>query len=185
MAKQSRAAPPRRGRPASADARAPSGRFPKRFAAKVHTETVSLSKSDLPAPIARADLVLIDTEHAGHSFEARVFLNNPTANADTPMTEDAGYAGTFHVLGHGGCFGDAGHCEVNDRGKAATDLRGLHPLTPTRKEMIVTEALKRVLDSGDLKTVTLVPLAIGRPATRNPAEEDVLNYSSLKLLTYA
>src|SRR5258708_2257508 len=116
MAKQSRAAPPQRRRSAGADAGAPSAKFPKRFAAKVHTEAVSLSKGELPANIARADLVLIDTEHGGHSFEARVFLNNPSANSDTPMTEEAGYAGTFHVFGHGGCFGDAGHCEVDDRG---------------------------------------------------------------------
>ena len=75
--------------------------------------------------------------------------------------------------------------EVNDRGKAPSDLRGLHPLTPTRKEMIVTEALKRVLETGDLRTVTLVPLAIGRPTTANPADEDVLHYAELKLLTYA
>jgi hypothetical protein len=177
-------APQRRRRPAGGAA-APPAKFTKRFAAKVHTETVSLSQRDLPMAIARADLVLLDTEHGGHSFEARVFLNNPTANADTPMTDDTGYAGTFYVFGHGGCFGDAGHCEVNDRGKTPTDLRGLHPLTPIRKELTVTEALKRVLQSGDLKTVTLVPLAIGRPLTSNPANEDVLHYSSLKLLTYA
>src|SRR5438046_8592419 len=148
MARQSRAAAPGRRRPAPTSAPPPAGRYPKRFAAKVHTEAVNLSKGDLPADIARADLVLIDTEHAGHTFEARVFLNNPNANADTPLTPEQGYAGTFHVLGHGGCFGDAGHCEVNDRGKAPSDLRGLHPLTPTRKDMIVTAPLKRLLEPG-------------------------------------
>jgi hypothetical protein len=159
-------------------------RFPKRFAAKVHTEQLALSRDDLPATLARADLVLIDTEHGGHSFEARVFLNNTAANAGTPLTAESGYAGTFHIFGHGGCFGDSGHCEVNDRGQAPSDLRGLHPLTPIRKELTVTEALERVLQSGDLKTVTLVPLATGRPLTADPANEDVLRYSKMKLLTY-
>jgi hypothetical protein len=163
---------------------APPQRPPKRFAAKVRTEQLSLSKADLPADLARADLVLIDTEHGGHSFEARVFLNNPDANADTPLTPEAGYAGTFHVFGHGGCFGDAGHCEVNDRGTAPHDLRGLHPLIPIRKELTVTDALKRTLQAGDLKTVTMVPLALGRPMTADPANEDVLRYSAVKLLTY-
>jgi hypothetical protein len=184
MARTSPTAPPRRQQP-TGGVPTPAAKPPKRFAAKVHTETVSLSKNDLPAAISRADLVLIDTEHGGHTFETRVFLNNPAANADTSMTAETGYAGTFHVFGHGGCFGDAGHCEVNDRGKAPSDLRGLHPLTPMRKEITVTDALKRVLQSGDLKTVTLVPLAIGRPVTGNPANEDVLHYASLKLLTYA
>jgi hypothetical protein len=162
----------------------PPARYPKRFAAKVHTEPVALSQRDLPNELARADLVLLDTEHGGHSFEARVFLNNPAATADTPMTDDTGYAGTFHIFGHGGCFGDAGHCEVNDRGKAPHDLRDLHPLSPIRTELTVTDALRRILQAGDLKTVTLVPLALGRPATADPANEDVLHYSSVKLLTY-
>ena len=34
----------------------------------------------------------------------------------TPMTEAEGYAGTFHILGHGGCYGDIGHCEVTGDG---------------------------------------------------------------------
>jgi hypothetical protein len=185
MARTSPAAPAQQPQSPSGGAVTPGARPPKRFAAKVHTEAVNVSKDDLPAEISRADLVLVDTEHGGHTFETRVFLNNPAANADTPLTPDSGYAGTFHVFGHGGCFGDAGHCEVNDRGKSPTDLRGLHPLTPMRKEITVTDALKRALQSGDLKKVTLVPLAIGRPVGSDPANEDVLRYGSLKLLTYA
>jgi tyrosinase len=150
----------------------------------VHTEQIALEPSDLPAALSRADLVMLDTEHGGHSFEARVFFNNTGANADTPTDDANGYAGTFHIFGHGGCFGDAGHCVVNDRGQAAHDLRGQHPLSPIRTELTVTDALQRTLQSGGLKTVTLVPLALGRPTTGDPANEDVLHYSSLKLLTY-
>lgn len=180
---QSSAAPRGRGTGAPAGG-TPPARYSKRFAAKVHTEPVTLSMRDLPNDLARADLVLLDTEHGGHSFEARVFLNNLAANADTPLTDDSGYAGSFHIFGHGGCFGDAGHCEVNERGMAPHDLRGVHPLTPIRTELTVTDALRRILQGGDLKTVTLVPLALGRPTTADPANEDVLHYSSVKLLTY-
>jgi len=180
---QSSAAP--RGRRRSGPAGgAPPARYPKRFAAKVRTEQIALGQNDLPATLSRADLVMLDTEHGGHSFEARVFFNNTNANADTPTDDANGYAGTFHIFGHGGCFGDAGHCVVNDRGKAPHDLRGRHPLTPIRTELTVTDALKRALQAGGLKTVTLVPLALGRPTTDDPANEDVLKYSSLKLLTY-
>ena len=60
----------------------------------------------------------------------------------------------MQVFGRGGCF--AANCEVSDRGKAPMDLRAAL-LTSVRKELTVTEALKRVL-----KAVTLVPVAIGR-----------------------
>jgi tyrosinase len=162
----------------------PPARYPKRFAAKVHTETIALAANELPSSLSRADLVMLDTEHGGHSFEARVFFNNTGANADTPPDDAHGYAGSFHIFGHGGCFGDAGHCVVNDRGKAPHDLRDAHPLSPIRTELTVTDALQRALQSGGLKTVTLVPLALGRPLTADPANEDVLHYSSIKLLTY-
>jgi len=158
---------------------------PKRFAAKIHTEKLALSRNELGTGFARADLVLRDVDHGAHSYEARVFFNNPEATAATPVTIDEGYAGSLHIFGHGGCFGDVGHCEVNDRGKALTDKRGLHPLTPIRKELIVTDALRAVLEKGKLETVTLVPIATGRPTGSDPAQEDVLRYGSLKLLTYA
>jgi hypothetical protein len=157
----------------------------KRFNAKIRTEKLTLSKEELPANFKRADLVMSDVEHGGHTFEARIFFNNPAATADTPMTVDHGYAGSFHVFGHGGCFGDVGHCEVSDRGKAETDKRGPHPLTPIRKELTVTDSLRSVLEKDKLETVTIVPIAAGRPTGDDPAKEDVLRYASVKLLTYA
>ena len=111
--------------------------------------------------------------------------NNPAANVETPLTVEQGYAGSFHIFGHGGCFGDVGHCEVSDRGKSPTDKRGPHPLTPIRKELTVTEPLRAVLQKGKLETVTLVPIAQGRPTGDDPAKEDVLRYTAVKLLTYA
>jgi hypothetical protein len=70
-------------------------------------------------------------------------------------------------------------------GKSPTDKRGPHPLTPIRKELTVTEPLRAVLDKGKLETVTIVPIAQGRPTGEDPAKEDVLRYGSVKLLTYA
>ncbi|HEX3862979.1 MAG TPA: hypothetical protein VHY35_14935 [Stellaceae bacterium] len=133
----------------------------------------------------RADLVFEGVDHSGPSFEARVFLNHPDATADTPRTVDEGYAGSFHILGHGNCFGDVGHCDVDDRGKAPHDLRGPHPLTPTRKQVTITEALKQVLArDGKLEQVTLVPVAYGHPATSEADPEGFLKYEKMDLFTY-
>src|SRR5690348_16357380 len=56
----------------------------------------------------RADLIFEGVDHSGPSFEGRVFLNNPNATADTPATAENGYAGSFHIFGHGICLGDVG-----------------------------------------------------------------------------
>jgi hypothetical protein len=133
----------------------------------------------------RADLVFGGVDHAGPSYEARVFLNNPGANAETPLTLDEGYAGSFHIFGHGNCFGDVGHCDVDDRGKAPDDLRLPHPLTPARKIVNVTDALKRILQrSGKLEHVTVVPVAFGHAAAGETDPEGFLKYDNMQLFTY-
>ncbi len=109
----------------------------------------------------------------GAPGQSRVHLfcphaKNPDANADTPRTLDEGYAGSFHIFGHGDCFGDVGDCDVDERSKARNDLRGPHPPTPARKLVKVTETLKHLLKrDGKLKQVTVVPVAFGQP----PASE--------------
>ncbi len=132
-----------------------------------------------------ADLIFEDVDHAGPSFEGRVFLNNPNATAETATTLENGYAGSFHIFGHGICLGDPGHCEVTDRGKAPYDLRGPHPLVPQEKRLVVTEALKRILDrDGKLDQVTVVPVAYGHAATGDTDPEGFLKYKSVRLATY-
>ena len=61
----------------------------------------------------RADLEFYGVDLSGPSYKARVFINNPKANSKTPTSIKNGYAGAFHVFGHGGCYGDWGHCEVS------------------------------------------------------------------------
>src|SRR5919201_6293347 len=57
-----------------------------------------------PDEFSRADLQFRGVDHSGPSYEARVFLDNPAAKPSTPTTEDQGFAGSFHVFGHGGWF---------------------------------------------------------------------------------
>jgi hypothetical protein len=53
------------------------------------------------ATAGRAEIVLHDLDHSVPSFEARVFLNNPSADATTAPTPANGFAGKVHVYGAG------------------------------------------------------------------------------------
>src|ERR1700730_9488090 len=73
--------------------------------------------------------------HGEASYEGRIFLNNPKADAETPKDLAHGYAGSFHIFGHGGCLGDVGHCEVSQHNRESYDFRSPHPLTPAKKRV--------------------------------------------------
>lgn len=137
------------------------------------------------APFSRADLVVTGVDHSSLSYEVRVFLNNPDATADTPRTAEQGYGGRYTVFGHGGCFGDEGHCDVPTPTADATDLRPQHQLTPITTYVTVTDALRRLLAAGEtLRTVTLVPVSLApRRADRGPAPE-LLAFDDVSLQTY-
>jgi len=147
---------------------------------------------DLPFPgeagaaaFTRADVVFTGVHHSDTSYEARLFFNNPGATADTARTPEQGYAGRFTAFGHGGCYGDDGHCDVPERSTDPTDLRPAHPLTPLDTFVTVTDPLRRLLAAGDtLQTVTLVPVSITpRRADRKPAPE-LLHFADVSLQTY-
>lgn len=136
-------------------------------------------------PFTRADVVVTGVDHSGSSYEVRLFLNNPAATAETSRTAEQGYAGRFTVFGHGGCYGDEGHCEVPAPSTDPTDLRPAHPLTPLDTYVTITGALRRVLArDGALQTLTLVPVSITpRRADRKPAPE-LLHFADVALRTY-
>lgn len=102
---------------------------------------------DLPAErerIVRADLIFYGVDHSGPTYEARVFFDNPRATEETPLSAENGYAGSFTVFGHGGCFGADGHCAPKDRYVDEFDRRPPHPLTPLTFTVTVTDALARI-----------------------------------------
>ena len=136
-------------------------------------------------PFTRADVVVTGVDHSGSSYEVRLFLNNPAATAETPRTAEQVYAGRFTVFGHGGCYGDEGHCEVPAPSIDPADLRPAHPLTPLDTYVTITDALRRVLArDGALQTLTLVPVSITpRRADRKPAPE-LLHFTDVALRTY-
>lgn len=128
---------------------------------------------------ARADLVFEDVDHGHASFEARVFVNNRNADETTPMDEANGFAGYFVIFGHGGCAGDAGHCDVPDDQTDPEDQRLAHPLTPATKLVVATDALRRL--TKPRFRVTVVPVMPGKGGARRG---DVLHFSEMHLRTY-
>lgn len=129
--------------------------------------------------VTRADLVFYDVDHAGPSYVAHVFVDSPDATADTPRDVQNGYAGSFTVFGHGGCYGAEGHCMPDRRESDAFDLRLRHPLTPYVKTVTVTEALApALLDASRTEVVVTVVV--------EPSEADApAPFGLVRLLTYA
>lgn len=144
---------------------------------------ITLPPAAVAGDFTRADIVFYGVEHRGPSFVGRVYLNTPDADVDTPRQIDEGYAGSFAIFGHGGCFGDEGHCAVPPEPRDPFDSRPPHGLIPQTQPVDVTDALKRV--EGKELTVTVVPVVRGQ--TEDEAEfvrADVLFFTELRLLTY-
>lgn len=135
-----------------------------------------ISVSDIPVrDVSRVDIEFDQVDDSGASFEGRVFLNNPEADENTEPDLENGYAGSFYIFGHGGCFGDEGHCEV-DTGRAPDpyDPRRSHPMTPVETSIEATEAVRRGAVEGEEITVTVVPVITG--FTEQTDTENVLKH---------
>lgn len=128
----------------------------KKPAGKGFADTKTLKNID------RAYLELHGIETVGASYVGRIFFNNPSADENTPMTPDNGYAGCFSVFGHGGCGGDPGHC---DR-KTGLDDHDHRPPNTARDGFAVapvTDALQKAINQGQELTFTIVPVILSAP----------------------
>ena len=130
---------------------------------------------------ARVDILFEDLDHAGASYEGRVFVNNPKANHKTDLSEAARYAGSFHIFGHGGCFGDVGHCEINAP-RSPYDTRAAHPLTPMMRKVVATDALRNEALKGKPITITVVPIV--KSGTARSDLHTVFHCSRIRVVTY-
>jgi hypothetical protein len=150
---------------------------------------LDLPAHDPAADFVRAELQFHAVDHSGLSYEARVFLNRPDADDSTPResAEDGGYAGSFHIFGHGGCFGDLGHCDVPSGPEHPHDLRLPHPLAPDTKTVVITEPLKRLRTATTEGTFTVTVVAhvydLGELPLGRDQREPLL-FDSVTLLTY-
>ncbi len=152
------------------------------------TSRLSDLRLALPAAahrISRADLVFLGLEHGGPSVEVRIFFNAPNADESTPATAEEGFVGVFSIFGHGGCYGDEGHCDVPEH-RRPHDQRPPHPLTPITKHVTVTEAVRRLTAEGATEvTVTIVPILHDVPAyVPEELHADPVRYQRLSLVSY-
>jgi hypothetical protein len=139
-----------------------------------------ISLAEIGPNYSRADIEFLDVDHSGASYEARVFINNPSADENTEKNPENGYAGSFHIFGHGGCFGDVGHCDVRPR--RLYDPRPAHPLTPARKVVIATDAVRRAQAEGKPVTITVVPIVTS--TTPKADVEEVFQFGEVKIVAY-
>jgi tyrosinase len=142
-----------------------------------------LDVGSLPSDPKRADVEFHDVDHAGASYEGRVYLNNPDAGEDTGY-DDESYAGSYYVFGHGGCLGDPGHCDVEER--RPFDPRPEHPLTKSTKVVIANERATKTIAGGGEVTVTVVPIVEPIPYDNVDSKhtDDPLDIGYVKIVTY-
>jgi hypothetical protein len=143
---------------------------------KFTTDPIELPPRD--RPFERADLIFYGLDHSGPSYEARVFVDQRGVGKDAAVTHRA-YAGEFFIFGHGGCFGEVGHCDLPS-GADPFDLRPSHQLEPATRIVTVTETIRDLLERNvDAAKVTVVARSEGK------ASNDVLAFDTVRLATYA
>lgn len=141
-----------------------------------------LYTSTIASTDSRADIQFHGVDHAGASYEGRVYLNKPDADEGTGYG-DPSYAGSYHVFGHGGCLGDPGHCDVEPR--RPYDPRPAHPLTKATKVVRVNERARELIQREDQVTVTVVPIVEPLPYDVDPKyTEDPVDIGGVQLVTY-
>jgi tyrosinase len=86
----------------------------------------------------------------------RAFLNQPDANASTPLKDNPHFAGYLAIFGHGECYGGPGHCDIPPPRSRSFDVRERSHNTPRNHRIDVTETARRLLAGGDTLQITLV-----------------------------
>jgi len=132
---------------------------------KYVAQRIKLFDAQLETPFTRADIQLLGLRHAGASYEASIFINNPNADLSTEPTLANGYAGCFFYL------------DMADMTKTVT----------------ITSPLRRLIDPAREFTVTFVadPMPYKSPDDGRPYlpefnvdRENVLEFDQLRVVTY-
>jgi hypothetical protein len=129
----------------------------------------------------RIDLELRGVDHSAGSYAVRVFVNDSAADAATALDENAAYAGSFYIFGHGPCLGDEGHCDVRRGPINPYDYRLPHQLTLQYHRLQITDAVRRGAE-GETFTVTLVAM---ENRDGQASSSDLLRFTRLSVVAYS
>lgn len=138
----------------------PSGADPSagdRSAALTHTVRVDVG--DPPRAGESVQLWFLGVEHAARSFETRVFLERPDADADTSL-DDPRFAGSWSMYGHGAAASLPVHPVPRRAPAGAGSLErrtATQWLEPFDTVVDLTDALRRLELEGEV-AVTIVPV---------------------------
>ncbi len=92
----------------------------------------------------RVEIRLHAVQVAQRGANIRVFLNQPDANADTPIERNDHYIGNFTTF-VGFCYGGPGHCDVPPSTQRPFDMRMRHHKTPGNLRFDATEAVQKLM----------------------------------------
>ena len=92
--------------------------------------------------VQRGDIEVSGLDHGGPSYEVRIFLDNPRADAETEPTPENGYAASIYVYGYGD--------------PPAGEARAGQASNPTTRSVMATDAVHAAAQRGRETTVTLV-----------------------------
>jgi tyrosinase len=105
-----------------------------------------ISITDSAKGFRRAEIRLHWVPQLMRSCFVRAFLNQPGADASTPVQNNPNFAGYLSIFGHGPCYGGPGHCDVPPPRSRDYDLRTRSHNTPRNHRIDVTKCAKKLLD---------------------------------------
>jgi tyrosinase len=112
--------------------------------------------SDSLKRFERAEIRLHWVPQLERSCFIRAFLNEPGADASTPIQNNPHYAGYLAIFGHGACYGGPGHCDLPPLRARDFDHRPRSHNTPRNHRIDVTACAKTLLEKTTALQLTLV-----------------------------
>ncbi len=127
----------------------------------------------------RVEIRLHKVQVAQRGANIRVFINQPEANAATPVERNDHYVGNFTTF-VGFCYGGPGHCDVPPDTQRPFDHRMRHHKTPGNMRFDITAALQKLLHK---HKGTHLPLSVHLVVTdlHGQTREDLLKMDGVSI----
>jgi hypothetical protein len=148
------------------------------------SKEIYIDIKELENEFSRADIEIHNVDHSGSSYEGRIFLNNRNASQETELKLEKGYVGSYHIFGHGGCFGGMGHCDIPADKRRTYDYRPDHHLRAQYKRIIITDALKILGKNTNKFRITVVPCEYNASPRKDSITKEVIKFDKIGIVTY-